>query len=106
MAEHVSAMICRTTMIPPSSADEDLMAAQPVSLGDILVNITSDPNHPYHQKLAKQMVDQVSSLDWLIGFIGNCLGENLSLAHPRLNDLTCSLNDLNLQLDIACSIPL
>ena len=39
----VRGIICRTTLIPPHEGEEGgVMAAQPVSLGDILVNITSN----------------------------------------------------------------
>ena len=43
MTEMVKGIICRTTLIPPHEGEDGgVMAAQPVSLGDILVNVTSN----------------------------------------------------------------
>jgi len=57
LTESVESMICRTTLIPPSGTDDELMAAQPVSLGDILVNITADPSSPFHESQANKMAE-------------------------------------------------
>jgi len=41
--DRVTSMICRTTLIPPKPGDtEGVLAAQPLALGDVLVNITSN----------------------------------------------------------------
>lgn len=56
MVDKVSGMICRTTLIPPKPGDQEgVLAAQPLSLGDVLVNITSNSSISDHEQIIKTM---------------------------------------------------
>ncbi|XP_064632414.1 endosome/lysosome-associated apoptosis and autophagy regulator family member 2-like isoform X4 [Lineus longissimus] len=59
---HISAFVCRSTIIPPKNPmAEQVLSAQPVSLGDLLVNISS-----HHNKTKDLMNERLKTAGWPI----------------------------------------